>query len=385
MKRSLWKGVKKKMAKRIDVKGTIIPSNYQRVYDWIGWEATSPVKIQSLLDEAGGEDVDVYISSGGGDVYSGAEIFSALREYSGKVVVKIISRAASAAGIIAMAGDVVQISPVAQFMLHNVRSVSEGDYRDHYHSGDVSKGWNETLANAYQLKTGLSKDELLALMDKETWLSPQRAVELKFADEIMFDEHNQLTLVASDTNDGILPSETVQKLHNILISQEKGDGSMSMVNQNGQQQNTSQNQQHQAATEPQNPVQAAPQAQQQAVDFAAQERARLQAIDAIAANIDPALVNEAKYGPNPMTAEQLAFKAMQEGKMIQTGIFQAAVQANAAAGAQGVGAASVQQNSEPEFDLTNLADVNKVFNALDAANEQRWAQRQMNLMNGGRI
>lgn len=368
--------------KRIDVKGPIIPSNYQRVYDWIGWEATSPAKVQNLLSEASGEEIDVVINSGGGDVYAGSEIYALLKEYEGNVTVKIVGRAASAASIIAMAGNKVMISPTAQIMIHNARTWSEGDHRVHQQSSEVLRGWDKSIANAYMLKTGLSQEELLDLMDKESWLSAQRSVELKFADEIMFDDENKLQLIASDEAPGLLTNEAVQKLQSIMMkSMEKGSDGKMTVN-NNQQTSAQQNQQQTASTESQNNPVHTPQAQQQpSVDFAAQERARLQAIDAIAANIDPDLVNEAKYGPNPMTAQELAFKAMQEGKMIQTGVLQAAIQANAASGAQGVSAATNAQSSEPEYDLSNLSDVNKVFQAFDQANEQKWAHRLM----GGRI
>lgn len=103
------------------------------------------------------------------------------------------------------------------------------------------------------------------------------------------------------------------------------------------------------------------------IDFAAQERARLKAIDEIAVNIDPELVNEAKYGENPMTAEQLAFRAMKEGKMLNTGLFEAAVQANKTAGTEGVQAQAQPQGTEKEYDLNNIKDVNAIFAQIAAS------------------
>lgn len=365
------------MAKRINVKGDIIPNDYQWIYDWLEWDATSPKMVENALDEANGADIEVIINSPGGDVYSGVEIYTLLKDYAGNVTVKIAGIAGSAASVIAMSGDKVMISPPAQIMIHNVSSVSVGDYHDHLHSSDVLKNWNKSIANAYALKTGLTESELLTMMNKETWLNAQQAIDKGFADEIMFDDSGSIKLTASAT--GIIPPQVINKIRNELIKS-KGREEQMVVNKNTQH---ADKQQAIAETKNQNQQQQqpAPQAQQPEVDFVAQERKRLQAIDAIAANIDPALVNEAKYGANPMTAEQLAFKAMQEGKMIQAGAFNAAVQANAASGAQGVEAAHQPQNSEQEFDMTDLADVNKVFNAFDAVNEQRWVQRQMN---GGR-
>lgn len=364
------------MAKRINIKGDIIPNDYQWIYDWLEWDATSPKVIESALNDASGDDLEVIINSPGGDVFSGSEIYSLLNDYKGNVTIKVVGVAASAASVIAMAGDKVLISPTAQIMIHNVSAVSAGDYRDHAHESDVLRNWNKSIANAYALKSGLPESELLAMMNKETWLNAQQAIEKGFADEIMFDDTGSLKLTASAS--GILPPQIVNKIRNELIKLKGREEEMKIDNNL---QTEPQNHHQQPTPAPQNTVEHHPQAF--GADQAEQERKRLQEIDAIAANIDPALVNEAKYGTNRMTAQELAFKAMQEGKMIQAGVFSAAVQANAASGAPGVGAAPQPQNTEPEYDLANLSDVNKVFRAFDAANEQRWYQRQP--MMGGRI
>lgn len=107
--------------KVIDVKGEIINSRNQWIYDWLGIEATSPKKISDALREAGGEDVEIHINSPGGDVFAGSEIYTALRAYSGKVKIKIVGIAASAASVIAQAGKS-EISPTGMFMIHNVKT-----------------------------------------------------------------------------------------------------------------------------------------------------------------------------------------------------------------------------------------------------------------------
>ena len=89
----------------IDIKGEIINSNNQWIYDWLGMEATSPKKISDALRDAGGEDVEIHINSPGGDVFAGSEIYTLLRGYSGKVKIKILGIAASAASVIAQAGE----------------------------------------------------------------------------------------------------------------------------------------------------------------------------------------------------------------------------------------------------------------------------------------
>jgi len=155
------------VAKKINIKGVIIPNDHKWIYDWFEMESTCPNDVSKVIDDANGEDVEIVINSGGGDVFSGSEIYTVLKDYKGNKTVKIVGVAASAASIIAMAGDKVLISPTAQIMIHNVRASGSGDYRDFEHTADVLKNYNKSIANAYRLKTGLSEKELLELMDKE--------------------------------------------------------------------------------------------------------------------------------------------------------------------------------------------------------------------------
>lgn len=203
---------------KIDVKGPIIDNSDQWIYDWFGVEATSPKKVIDSIKQANvNESLEVEINSGGGSVFAGSEIYTALKDYKGTTTVKVVGLAASAASVIAMAGDRVLISPTGQIMIHNASSYSGGDYRDMQHTADVLKNTNATIANAYKLKTGLSSEELLTMMDKETWLSPQEALDNKFVDEIMFT--NGDSLVAS-INNGMLPQEVINKMRNQLKEKE---------------------------------------------------------------------------------------------------------------------------------------------------------------------
>lgn len=202
--------------RKINVKGTIIPSSYQDVYDWCGIEATSPKSISKELQSANGEEIEVEINSGGGSVFAGSEIYTALKSYAGKVTVKVVGLAASAASVIAMAGDKVLMSPTAQMMIHNVSSYASGDYRDMEHTAEVLKTANQTIANAYQLKTGIENSEILAMMDSEKWMDPQEALNKGFIDEIMFQNQQ---LIAGYTGITILPLETINKLKSMINSQ----------------------------------------------------------------------------------------------------------------------------------------------------------------------
>ncbi|QCV56266.1 head maturation protease, ClpP-related [Thermoactinomyces vulgaris] len=206
---------------KVKVKGTIVPNDVKEIYEWFGIDVTSPNDVSNVIEQLDGEEVEVEINSGGGDVYSGSEIYTSLKNYPGKVNVKITGIAASAASVIAMAGDRVQISPTAQIMIHNVSSTRSGDYRDMQHEAGILENYNKSIANAYMLKTGLSQEKLLEYMNKETWLNAQQAKELGFVDEIMFDEGNQL--VASMTNGFVLPPQVISKIRNLLSTPSDGD------------------------------------------------------------------------------------------------------------------------------------------------------------------
>lgn len=201
---------------KVKVKGVIISNDMKWIYDWFEIDSTCPKDIEAQIEAANGEALEVEINSGGGDVFAGSEIYTALKAYAGDVVVKIVGIAASAASVIAMAGNRVQISPTAQIMIHNVWSRAQGDYHDMEHMADVLKGASKSIANAYILKTGMSQDALLRLMSKETWMTAQEAIENKFADEIMFDEG--LQLVAGADVSGMLPKEVIEKMRNDLAA-----------------------------------------------------------------------------------------------------------------------------------------------------------------------
>ena len=200
--------------KKVQIKGPIISNNNQWIYDIFDIEATSPSKVQDVLDEAAGEDVEVEINSGGGSVFDGSEIYTALKQHPGNVTVKIVGLAASAASVIAMAGKKVMMAPTAQMMIHNVSSISAGDYRDMEHTASILKNANKTIANAYILKSGMEQADLLAMMDKESWLTPEDALNYKLIDEVMF-QNDAPDLVASISQDHTLPQEVIEKVRNM--------------------------------------------------------------------------------------------------------------------------------------------------------------------------
>lgn len=134
---------------------------------------------------AGEGDVTVWINSPGGDCCAAAQIYNMLQNYKGNVTVKIDGIAASAASVIAMAGTKVLMSPVSMMMIHNPATIAMGDHRDMAQAIEMLAGVKESIINAYQVKTGLSRNKISKMMDAETWMDANKAVELGFADDIM--------------------------------------------------------------------------------------------------------------------------------------------------------------------------------------------------------
>ena len=134
---------------------------------------------------AGSGDVVIWINSPGGDCVAASQIYSMLMDYKGKVTVKIDGIAASAASVIAMAGTEVLMAPTALMMIHNPATVAFGDHEDMQKAIDMLGEVKESIINAYELKTSLSRAKLSRLMDAETWMNANKAVELGFADAIL--------------------------------------------------------------------------------------------------------------------------------------------------------------------------------------------------------
>ncbi len=144
---------------------------------------------QMFRDElnAGEGDVTVWINSPGGNVFAAAEIYTMLKDYKGSITVKIDAIAASAASVVAMAGDTVQMSPVAMLMIHDPSTVAMGNTKDMEKVIEVLNEVKESIINAYASKSGLSHARIANLMSNETWMNAKKAVELGFADEVLFE------------------------------------------------------------------------------------------------------------------------------------------------------------------------------------------------------
>jgi ATP-dependent Clp protease protease subunit len=178
---------------------------------WWGDEVTPKLFKDELT--AGSGNVTVWINSPGGDVFAAAQIYNMLMEYTGNVTVKIDGIAASAASVIAMAGGEVHMSPVSMLMIHNPSTIAIGDSEEMLRAKALLDEVKESIVNAYELKSGLSRAKLSHLMDAETWMNANKAVELGFADKILFTERKDF--VPQDTEQGLIFSRAA--VYNSLL------------------------------------------------------------------------------------------------------------------------------------------------------------------------
>ena len=157
--------------------------------DFLAWlyDGVSAKAFREELNSGEG-DITVWIHSEGGDCFAAAAIYNALREYRGKVTIRIDAVAASAASVIAMAGDSVEISPVGMIIIHNPWTGTVGDAEELKTVASQLDSVKENVINAYELKTHLSRTKLAKMMDEETFIHARKAIELGFADKIIGEE-----------------------------------------------------------------------------------------------------------------------------------------------------------------------------------------------------
>lgn len=150
---------------------------------WFDDDITPKMFRDELFNGSG--DIELYINSPGGDCIAASQIYTMLMEYAGNVTVKIDGLAASAASVIAMAGTEVLMSPTSMLMIHNPWTMAMGDHNDMQKAIDVLNEVKESIINAYELKTGMSRAKISRLMEDETWMNAKKAVDLGFADGVL--------------------------------------------------------------------------------------------------------------------------------------------------------------------------------------------------------
>lgn len=346
----------------VNIKGVIIPSDYGWIYDLFGIENTSPKKVTDALAEAAGEDIEVHINSGGGSVFAGAEIYSALISYTGNIKIKIVGLAGSAASMAATAGYC-EISPAGMIMIHNCSGSAEGDYRDMYGAGNQLQQINRTIANTYIAKTGMSQEELLGLMDDETWMTPQEALEYGFVDAIMENANglDNSTIVESrqmvvSNSCFEIPENVIKSFQGLMAAgrlddiggmrmkdKEKGMKTGGITGETGVVQNSNPMPKEEKTLEDflsdhpeeKNSLEAiVNEAVQKAIGA---ERDRLKELDSIAACVPKEMLNRAKY-EDCTDAKTLSFEVMKEGKIKAADYMKNAVEDSVASGISKIGA-----------------------------------------------
>lgn len=198
---------------KINVKGAVVSNDDAEIYNWLGYDNVSPNQVEEALNNSDGE-VEVDIASGGGSVFAASEIYTMLKAYSGKVVVNIQGLAASAASVIAMAGDEINMSPTSQMMIHKASTISMGNADDFAHDSKMLDVTDQSIVNAYEAKTGMNRDDILKLMSDETWMTAQDAVDKGFADNISVGSNQPQVVNAFATP--IMTNEAISKIKNLM-------------------------------------------------------------------------------------------------------------------------------------------------------------------------
>ena len=189
--KKFWNWIRNDAGERVlRLEGPIDEDNF-----W-GDSVTPDVFREELEAEEG--DVTVWINSPGGSVFAAASIYTMLCDYKGKVTVKIDAIAASAASVVAMAGDRVLISPVGMLMIHDPMTIAMGSAKDMEKVISTLNEVKESIINAYAKKTRMSRNKISQLMENETWLNAKKAVELGFADEVLFAEGKESEVEKAD-------------------------------------------------------------------------------------------------------------------------------------------------------------------------------------------
>lgn len=211
------------MKHRINIRGVMIPNDYKWYYDFFGEDSTCPADVQKVIDALeDGDEIEVYINSPGGVIDVGSEIYTLLRSHSDHVKIYITGEACSAASIVAMAAYC-EMSPTALMMVHCVSTSTGGNHNAMEHTAEVLRTADRALSKAYTEKSGMTKQEALALMEKESWLTAERAKEKGLIDGIMFEEKQNENMVMAAGPLFTLPSEEKMEKAKKMVKQADSD------------------------------------------------------------------------------------------------------------------------------------------------------------------
>lgn len=383
------------MAKKINIKGPVVSNGSMWIYQYLGWDACCPAKLEQELKEADGDEVILEINSYGGVAMSGFEMYKMLLDYGGKITAHVIN-AMSAASVIMCAADEVLVSDAAIIMIHNTQSYGEGDRRDMQMEADALREYDESLLNVYERRTGLSRDKLRDMMDHDTHMSPARAIEYGFADGYLYGDPSKKNKKGADAGKQgaafnaaawqtvmaaavpVISEERAAELRIAIMKEEKkentgGTGSQYTGNENDPEKaaaaGTERKENEEMTLEEFLKENKDAKAQVDAMITAAREegvkeaeakekasgeeamaaareegaeneRKRLCELDKLAHSVSAEVLNDAKYGEKRMDARDLAFQAMQDEKLRAAGYMDQAKKDAKDSGTEDVGTGS---------------------------------------------
>ena len=224
MKRKFWNWIRNEDESVPDMERTLFLNGMISDETWYGDEVTP----QLFKDElnAGNGNITVWINSPGGDVFAAAQIYNMLRDYKGSVTVKIDGIAASAASVVAMAGEETLISPTGMLMCHNPMTCAMGNKADMEKAIALLDEVKESIINAYAEKSHLSRNKIARLMDEETWMNAEKALQLGFVDGILFSKKNPFAPEEPEKTD---PDEETEESSEEEPDEKKKESTASML------------------------------------------------------------------------------------------------------------------------------------------------------------
>ena len=352
---------------KINIKGPIVSNDDAWIYAFFGWDYAAPKTLSEALEKAAGEDVEIEINSPGGYVSCGYEMYANIMNYPGKVTAHVIC-AASAATLLLCAANEVLISDAGYIMIHNASVSAWGNKNTMQQTHDRLQAIDDGIINAYIRKTGKEKEELQQLMDDETYMSPERAIELGFADGYLFgapDEQvkdaNVQQFVASEIQ--LIPEDKIKELavavekskvapvqHVATSQQNNGQNQANAVSDKEQKEEKNMTLAELAKEHPEIQAELNSLMDENRKAGEDEERARLQSLDAIAKTVTPEALNEAKYGENKKDGKTLAFEAMVKGERIASAYLDDAKNDSQDSGAADVGTGKTEKDEASESD-----------------------------------
>lgn len=217
------------MKYRIDIRGILIPNDYKLYYDYFKEDSTCPADVQKVMDMIQPEDeIEVYINSPGGVIDVGSEIYTMLRSKKEQIKIYITGEACSAASIVAMAAYC-EMAPTALMMVHCVSTGARGNHRVLEDTVEMLRTADLALSTAYSVKSGMSKEEVLDMMEKETWMTAEQARKRNLIDAVMFEEKVEQVPFVAGPLFKLPDQEQVEKVKNMLKQADAENGNADLL------------------------------------------------------------------------------------------------------------------------------------------------------------